>query len=271
MKNQEYIDLLKKVLVDYFRIEQVEYRAVKPNTFTNLLEAVLFSLKNKKYSLCYKSSYTLQDRIEGKDWPVNADTMIGLKRLENIEFCFDDIIKNNIPGDLIETGAWRGGATIFMRALLKSENINNRTVWVADSFEGLPKPDENKYSADKGSHFHESHQLAVSLDIVKNNFKKYDLLDDKVVFLKGWFKDTLPTAPISSLSLLRLDGDMYESTWDALIHLYPKLSVGGYILIDDYGSVDACKKAVDDYRSQNNIQEEILHADWAGIYWKKLK
>ena len=81
----------------------------------------------------------------------------------------------------------------------------------------------------------------------------------------------MPTAPISSLSLLRLDGDMYESTWDALIHLYPKLSVGGYILIDDYGSVEACKKAVDDYRSQNNIKEEILHADWAGIYWKKLK
>ena len=82
------------------------------------------------------------------------------------------------------------------------------------------------------------------------NFRAYRVLDDKVKFLKGWFKDTLPGAPIRSLAILRLDGDYYESTMDALTNLYDKLSVGGYVIIDDYGedSWTYCQKAVDDYR-----------------------
>lgn len=270
MSNQLYIDLIKKVLIDYFRIDQTEYWPVKSNLFTKLLENTLFSLKRRKYKLCHERIYQLSERIEGRDCPRYADTMIGLERLENIEYCFNEIISNNVPGDFLETGVWRGGATIFMKALLKSENIDDRNVWVADSFEGLPKPNE-KYKADKNSTFHNWPEMAISLDSVKNNFNKYGLLDDKVIFLKGWFKDTLPSAQIKSISLLRLDGDMYESTRDALINLYPKLSIGGYILIDDYKTVSNCKQAVDDYRKQNNITEEILNADWASIFWRKLK
>jgi hypothetical protein len=271
MNNALYTDLLKKVLVDYLRIDQTEYWPVKPNYFTRRLEKLLFSIKKREYILCHKRDYDLSDRLEGRDCPRYADTMIGLKRLDNIEYCVKEVIKNNVPGDLIETGVWRGGATIFMKALLQSANISDRKVFVADSFEGLPVPDGNKYKADKDSTFHKWTELAVSLETVKNNFIKYGLLDDNVVFLKGWFKDTLPTAPIKSLSILRLDGDMYESTWDALINLYPKLSVGGYILIDDYKTVKNCKQAVDDYRNQNNIKEVILDADSASVFWKKEK
>jgi O-methyltransferase len=270
MNNQLYLDLIKKVLIDLYRVDQTEYWPVKSNLSTKLLENTIYILKKKRVKLCHEKNYELSERIEGRDCPRYADTMIGLKRLENIEYCFNEIIKNKIPGDFIETGVWRGGATIFMKALLKSADINDRNVWVADSFEGLPKPDE-KYTADKESTFHNWTELAVSLDCVKNNFNKYGLLDENVIFLKGWFKDTLPIAPINSVSLLRLDGDMYESTWDALINLYPKLSIGGYILIDDYNSVTNCKKAVDDYRKQNNITEEVQNADWASIFWKKLK
>jgi O-methyltransferase len=207
----------------------------------------------------------------GEDWPVHADTMIGIKRLENIQYCFQQVIKENIPGDFIETGVWRGGSTIFMRALLKEANITDRNVWVADSFEGLPKPDEDKYTADKGDRHHKYKELAISLDEVKSNFKKYDLLDENVKFLKGWFKDTLPTAPIEKLAILRLDGDMYESTMDGLVNLYHKLSIGGYIIIDDWGAVPACQQAVKDFREKNNITEEIKEIDWTGVYWKKLK
>jgi hypothetical protein len=260
---------MKKVLIDYHRLDFIEYRPLDHSIFTKFFLLVGHLIKNKDYALCHETRYKLKERIEGRDWPVNADTMIGLKRLENIEFCFNEIVKNNIPGDFIETGVWRGGATIFMKALLKSSEINNRIVWVADSFEGLPKPDENKYKADKGSTFYKSKQLAVTLDIVKNNFKKYDLLDENVKFLKGWFKDTLPIAPITKVALLRLDGDMYGSTMDALVNLYPKLSVGGYILIDDFGSVNVCKQAVLDYREEFNITEKIKEADWAGVYWQR--
>jgi len=156
-----------------------------------------------------------------------------------------------------------------MRALLEAFDVKDRKVWVADSFEGLPKPNAEKYEMDKNSTYHDMDELAVSLEQVKNNFKKYGLLDDQVHFLKGWFKDTLPQAPIDSLALLRLDGDMYESTMDGLTSLYPKLTKGGYILVDDYGAVKMARQAIEDYRSANNINEEIKQVDWTGIYWKK--
>jgi len=108
-----------------------------------------------------------------------------------------------------------------------------------------------------------------SVKQVKNNFSKYGLLDDNVKFLKGWFKDTLPVAPINKLALLRLDGDMYESTMDGLVNLYPKLSKGGYIIVDDWGAVEGCKLAVLDYRKKHGITEEIITIDWTGVYWKK--
>ena len=215
------------------------------------------------------STKEFDDRLNGRDWPIYADTMIGLKRLDNIEGCVLDVLKNNIPGDFIETGVWRGGATIFMRALLKNDGITDRVVWVADSFEGLPRPNEDLYPSDKGDVHHTHHELNVSIETVQDNFKKYGLLDNQVKFLKGWFKDTLPSAPIDQLAILRLDGDMYESTIDALVSLYPKLSVGGYIIIDDWGAVPACRKAVEDYRAHNNISEEIIFIDWAGAFWKK--
>lgn len=219
------------------------------------------------------NKYTPEYRKEGRDWPTIAHTMIGLDGLNNIQFCLEDVIQNNIPGDVIETGVWRGGSVIFMRAILKEHNINNRTVWVADSFQGLPEPDSKKYPHDNyGFNVRETNKiLGISLDTVRNNFAKYNLLDSQVRFLQGWFKDTLPTAPISQLAVLRLDGDYYESTMDALNALYPKLSVGGYIIIDDYVAMDACARAVEDYRTRHHITDPIQSAGWSIRFWKKTK
>ena len=94
-------------------------------------------------------------------------------------------------------------------------------------------------------------------------------MDDQVCFLKGWFKDTLPTAPIEKLAILRLDGDMYESTMDGLRSLYHKLSPGGFLIVDDYGAVDACREAVCDFRNEHGIDDEIVKIDWGGVYWQK--
>lgn len=210
-------------------------------------------------------------RTVGKDWPPLADTMIGLKRLENIQFCIEDILHHNVPGDLIETGVWRGGAVIFMRGVLKAHNVKDRLVWAADSFSGLPSPDIDKYPQDAGDPHHLwSDYLGVSLETVQRNFRRYGLLDDQVRFLKGWFKDTLPTAPVEKLALLRLDGDMYESTMDALVHLYPKLSVGGYVIVDDY-FLKGCSQAIHDYRAKHSITDEMISIDWASVYWRKGK
>jgi hypothetical protein len=210
-----------------------------------------------------------QAREEGRDWPQHAHTMIGFRRLDNLRACVERVLEEGVPGDLIETGAWRGGASIFMRAVLKAYGVKDRRVWVADSFEGLPRPDPEKFPQDEGDEHHLYKQLAVSLEEVKLNFTLYGLLDDQVEFLKGWFRDTLPDAPIRSLAVLRLDGDMYESTMDALDNLYPKLSPGGYCIVDDYGAVPACKQAVHDYRNAHGINEEIIPIDWAGSFWRR--
>lgn len=270
----QYLELLKKTILDIHRVELGEFKPIQNNPQTwqvKLLSVLNKFLLRKGYSIAKYIPYNKEDRINGRDWPSSADSMIGLKRLENIQFCVEEILKNKIEGDLIETGVWRGGAVIWMKGLLKAYENNDKIVWVADSFSGLPKPDSSKYIQDAHDRHFLYKELAISIETVKYNFVKYDLLDDKVKFLVGWFKDTLPNAPIEKLALLRLDGDMYESTMDALTHLYSKLSIGGYIIIDDWGAVDACKEAVLDFRKMNNIIEEIIQIDWSGVYWIKLR
>ena len=207
-------------------------------------------------------------RDQGVDWPTVAHSMIGNRRMLNLWQLCEDVIAKGVPGDFIETGAWRGGACIFMRAILKTYGVDDRIVWVADSFEGLPPPSEEKYPPDRGSLFHTAPLLAVPLEEVQKNFRNYGLLDDQVRFLKGWFKDTLPVAPIERLAVLRLDGDMYESTMDALRALYEKLSPGGYIVIDDF-SIPPCKRAVEDFRRSNGIDEPMQPIDTGSVYWQK--
>jgi O-methyltransferase len=208
-------------------------------------------------------------RGEGLDWPARAHTMIGLKRLANVRECVESVLADGIPGDLIETGVWRGGTTIFMRAILKVHGVSDRVVWVADSFAGLPAPDEARYPHDRGLTLHRFPQLAVTLEQVQDNFRRYDLLDDRVRFLKGWFRDTLQDAPIDRLAILRLDGDLYESTIQALEGLYDRLSAGGYVIVDDYNAIAACRQAVHDFRAQRGINDPIRPIDWAGVYWRR--
>ena len=208
-------------------------------------------------------------RGEGRDWPAEADTMIGLKRLDQLQACITDVLANGIPGDLIETGVWRGGAAIFMCAVLEAYGDTARRVWAADSFAGLPKPD-GRHVQDAGDiHWRYRGVLAITLDEVKANFARYGLLNERVRFLKGWFKDTLPAASIERLAIIRLDGDMYSSTMDVLENLYPKLSPGGYAIVDDYHAVPACKQAVQDYRARHGIEEPIETIDWTGVFWRK--
>jgi len=226
-------------------------------------------LTNWVYGDVEQPPFDPDKRADGRDWPPTAHTMVGLRRLDNVQRCVEDVLARGVPGDLIETGAWRGGACILMRAVLKANGVCDRSVWVADSFRGLPAPDADRYPGDAGDHHHAVPFLAVPLERVKENFRRYGLLDGQVKFLEGWFRDTLPNAPVDRLAVLRLDGDMYESTMDGLVHLYPKLSPGGYVIVDDYGYCANCRNAVDDYRTANGITAEIRRVDWTGVYWMK--
>jgi hypothetical protein len=220
--------------------------------------------------LAHPVPYSKELRQNGKDWPTEADTMVGMKRLDNLHDCCWTAVRESVPGDFVETGIWRGGCGILMRAILDVLKDRQRRVWLFDSFEGLPKPDSESFPQDKDDpHWTYSSCLAVSLKQVKDNFEKYELLDERTQFVKGWFRDTIPHSEVKNISVLRLDGDMYESTWLVLTHFYPKLSAGGFIIIDDYGAIPSCKAAVDDFRAQQSILSAISAVDWTGIFWRK--
>lgn len=267
-----YLELLKRTLT----------RSLVPDQYRNL-EARLGRRKRRalrvvqrvlsRFGLVLAGSPSPEDSADdGPELGTQGETMIGRSRLDNLHMCIREAIRQGVPGDLIETGVWRGGATIFMRGALKAYRQTLRKVWVADSFEGLPRPDSEKYPADAQSGFWTQELFSVSKEAVERNFARYGLLDHQVAFLQGWFRDTLPEAPIDRLAVLRLDGDMYESTMDALSSLYPKLSPGGYAIVDDYGAVPGCRQAVDDYRAEHGITERIQTVkDWQDscVYWLK--
>ena len=195
-------------------------------------------------------------------------TMIGRLRLENLAACLESIRRDNIAGDLIECGVWRGGAAVFMRGFLKAFGMVDRTVWLADSFAGPPPP---SLPQDMGEDLSAARcpNLAIPLETVRDLFARYGLLDGQVQFLPGWFKDALARAPIEQLALLRIDADLYESTRDALVALHPKLSTGGFVIVDDYHCIPACRQAVDEFRARARIAAPIETIDWTGVFWRK--
>lgn len=242
-----YLDLLKKVLTNTI----YEDSAI-PNRFSPT------------------TTFDTEARRVGGDWPSIAHTMVGMRRLDNVHECLAGVVADDIPGDFIETGVWRGGVCIFARAFFAANGITDRCVWVADSFQGIPDTTSSAHAVDKLMRLDaENDVLAVPLAEVRHNFARYGLLDDQVRFLPGWFAETLPDAPVERLAVLRLDGDLYESTMDSLVHLYPKLSPGGYVIIDDYGVVPSCRDAVHEYRDRHGITAEIHKIDEMGVFWRR--
>lgn len=208
-------------------------------------------------------------RYTGLDWPQDplTLTMIGVARMQDIHNCVRDVIERGITGDLMECGVWRGGAAILMRRLLGVYGDTERKVWVADSFQGIPPDASRNVLIDKGVDFAPADYIAVSLDQVQTNFENYGALDDQVKFLPGWFKDTLPDSPVQQIAVLRLDGDMYESTMDCLNALYDRIAPGGWLIVDDY-ALPTCRRAVDEFRALRGIRAPIEQTDWTGVRWQ---
>jgi O-methyltransferase len=248
----------------------------QPNEARDLyLDLLIKSISNTIYGDANtgpwrSAEYDPEARRTGSDWPSVAHSMIGVERLGNVRSLAERVIKERVPGDMIETGVWRGGACILMRGVIKAYGVTDRRVYLADSFQGLPPPDPDSFPADVGQTAHTFTQLAVSRAEVEANFRAYDLLDDKLTFLEGWFKDTLSTLSDSvKFALVRLDGDYYESTIQAMEALYPKLSIGGFVIVDDYGTWPSCRQAITDYRRAHDIADAIENIDGAGVYWRK--
>jgi hypothetical protein len=233
-----------------------------------VIRAILRAAARRKVLLLRKLPYDDNARRQGLDWPLFGYTMTGRNRLDALHRCLETIIAEKVPGDVVETGVWRGGSMILARALLDVHGETDRLVWCCDSFEGMPVPTVAGESFSGTEDFSDLDYLAVGVDQVKANFARFGVDLEYVRFLKGWFSDTLPQAPIGTIALLRLDGDLYESTRDALVPLYPRVSKGGFVIVDDYDSWAGCKKAVDDYRARHGVTAPIVKIDAHAVYWR---
>lgn len=194
-------------------------------------------------------------------------TMTGRKRLDALASCVQRVLDERIPGDFIECGVWRGGSAILMAGMLAVREISDRRVWLADSFQGLPPANPEKDGAFDSSIVN-AKGLAVSQETVQANFEELGLLGENIRFLPGWFSETLPTAPIETIAILRLDGDFYDSTMDALTSLYAKVAPGGFVIIDDY-ALPFCRRAVEEFRAAHGVREPIEKIDYTGVFWRK--
>ncbi|MFN7806425.1 MAG: TylF/MycF/NovP-related O-methyltransferase [Planctomycetaceae bacterium] len=270
--SQPYLDLLQKALLfqlwDEPPVPVSRHRPWRHRLLWWVLKQLDAALRPLRLGLVYDRPLTATDRREGTFWPVHAHTMIGELRLNQLRAAAETVLREGIPGDFIETGVWRGGSCILLRGVLQAWGVTDRRVIVADSFAGLPPPDLARYPQDQGDTLHQVPALAISEAEVRDNFHRYGLLDDQVLFLKGFFEQTLPTAPVDQLAILRLDGDMYGSTIVALNHLYPKLSPGGYCIVDDY-FLAPCRQAVADYRRDHEITEPLIPIDASSVYWRR--
>ena len=294
-----YIDLLTAVLLREVGGER--YRALLPTTPARRRAAHLAArlLAPLGLALVRPVAVDPRDRATGRYLPPDAETMIGRRRMDNVADCMRDVLARGVPGDVIECGVWRGGATILMRGVLAAYGVDDRTAWVADSFQGLPASvpaaaSESSSQTTSTSQVTSMSQstsasqststsgamldhrdavaervLAVPLDVVRANFARYGLLDDRVRFLPGWFADTLPSAPIARLAVLRIDADLFGSTNEALTALYPRLSPGGWCIIDDYGDGAGCRAAVDAYRAAHGVAAPLVPIDHTGVCWRK--
>jgi O-methyltransferase len=264
-----YLDLLKRTLCGAIARNGSEAYSPDPGSREErLLQEIKLLTGRPGLRLVQTAPYREQDRIEGRGWPADASTMLGLQRLDQLQQAVDTVHRECVAGDLMEVGVWRGGAALLMKAVLRLQGDVDRVLWLADSFAGSPRPDPDRYPADASDERWKRKILAVGGEQVESLFKGYDLLDDRVRFLEGWFRDTLPTAPVEKIALLHLDGDSYESTMVALQSLYNRVAHGGFVIVDDYGGIKACQAAVDDFRSSRGIQTPLQVVDWTGVFWR---
>jgi cephalosporin hydroxylase len=188
-----------------------------------------------------------------------AYTDIGRVRLDHLENCLDVVRKEAVRGDLVEAGTGRGGAAIFMRGYLQAYNLGRPRIWVADRFGGGTRPSENG-----------SPGFAADLNMVREAFSSFGLLDGRVAFLQGQLSSTLTEAPIKKIAMLRIGGHDPDEHRAALEALYDKVALGGMVVIDDYRTPE-CVASIDEFRSEQGVTEPLERIDWSGAWWRKVE
>ena len=205
---------------------------------------------------------------------VRPFTLTSNERINTLLQATKYVVRNNILGDIIECGVWKGGSMMAVALTLLKEDRQDKDLYLFDTYEGMSKPTEydisfegkkadNQFEENKKSE-DSSDWCFASLDEVKQNVVNTGYNLEKIHFVKGKVENTLPKFAPKQISLLRLDTDWYESTKHELIHLFPRLVQGGVLILDDYGYWQGAKKAVDEYFSQNNTKILLNRIDQTG-------
>src|SRR5579885_1733329 len=245
------------------------------------------------FSACCKAADTISEEIRSVLNSYSNHAYSTRETLYNTYLLAVDCIQKNIPGDFIECGVASGAQIAAMCLANKQLQQSHRKIHLFDSFEGIPLAGPNddqqpgvgpiNHTVDvqnlkellisSNSVYPQLGQAAVcSLENVQKQMQKWGFDSLPLVYHKGWFQNTLPIdAPaIHTICLLRLDGDLYESNKVCLEYLYAKVAKGGYIIIDDYGSLTGCRKAVDEYLAAHNLHPTRVEVPGGlgPVYWR---
>lgn len=186
------------------------------------------------------------------------------------------VVRNQIPGDLVECGVWRGGSTMAMLKTLSANSCDSRLIWLYDTFEGMSEPGQNDVdcygqTADRLLEQSAENRTAAdsvwceaSLDDVRTNVSSCAYPQNHLNYIVGKVEQTIPASLPDKIALLRLDTDWFDSTWHELVHLYPRLVPGGILIIDDYGHWQGCREAVDQYLQQHAPNLLLCRIDYTG-------
>ncbi len=236
-------------------------------------------LRNFGYSLDKKIPEIPIDLIAEKEFLTFYEkckpyTQTSIERMYSLYNACLYIVSNNMQGDLVECGVWKGGSAMMMAFVLKSKGITNRKIFLYDTFEGMSNPTEKDISINgkaASEQLKEEDKLSndsiwcyASYNEVITNMKITGYPIENLVFIKGKVEDTLQNNLPNTLSLLRLDTDWYESTKVELEKLYPLLAKGAPLIIDDFGHWEGAKRAVQEYFSENNIKPLLQRIDITG-------
>jgi len=254
-------DSLRRAYLDLLKLTLCDLAGPRTTSVTRTMSGEVMSRELEGDQLRFRTA--------GMDWPLHGMTMVGLARLDDLQRCVESVVADHVEGDVIEAGAWRGGASMLIRATLDTLGEQRRNVFVADSFQGFPRVEAAPSDGyDLGVDLAGCDYLAVPLEEVRANFARLGL-DRGVEFIAGFFEETLHTLADRRWAIARLDGDTYDATRCSLEALYPNLSSGGYVILDDYVQIDQCREAVEDFRREHRITEPIEHVDWSGARWRR--
>jgi O-methyltransferase len=190
-------------------------------------------------------------------------TMLSTVRLANLHKRAYEIEDMGIPGDIVECGVWNGGSAAMM-----ADAAPSRTLWLFDSFQGLPEPDARDGERERRMHFEGFCRGDESK--VQQAFDRLGLSMDNVKIVPGWFRDTFPDAPVHSVALLHIDADWYDPVRLCLETFYDKVVPGGVIVLDDYGVWEGCKAAFDEFWERRGlVRPSLIWPDKGAVYFRK--